>query len=330
MLDGFDIIRKIQRKHIKRLMALDNVVSCGLGYKVTDGQMTSTLAIVVGVTQKARLTQLTPSQMIPSSLEGVRTDVVEAHTIYAQNPKERVRPAPPGVSIGHVDVTAGTFGCVVRKDNKSFILSNNHVLANSNKAIRGDWILQPGSADGGTANDRIAALDAFVPINFVDAPTCPIGGSLVRGLNIIALALGSHHRVRLIRQAENQVDAAIAFPLPTDITPEILQIGVPTGVGVASLDMPVRKSGRTTGLTTGFITQVDVTVSVNYGGPVATFTNQLMTGAMSQGGDSGSLVVDEDTRAIGLLFAGSDTVTILNPIQLVLDALGVELVVEDV
>ena len=126
---------------------------------------------------------------------------------------------------------------------------------------------------------------------------------------------------------KNTVDCAIAKPLSADlVNPDILNIGIPTGVGSATLGTPVQKSGRTTGLTTDQITQIDVTVSVNYGGQLAIFRNQLMAGAMSQGGDSGSAVLDMNKQVVGLLFAGSNTTTIMNPIQFVLDALQVQLV----
>ena len=90
--------------------------------------------------------------------------------------------------------------------------------------------------------------------------------------------------------------------------------------------MRIQKSGRTTGLTTGEILQVDVTVNVQYGaGRIAQFTDQLLAGAMSQGGDSGSAVLDEQKRLTGLLFAGSDNTTIINRIENVFAALGVTL-----
>ena len=144
-----------------------------------------------------------------------------------------------------------------------------------------------------------------------------------------AKVLGSKHRVQVIQQTaqQNLVDCAIARPQTPDlVTKEILQIGTPTGVATAGLGTQVQKFGRTTGYTQGQIIQVDVTVTVNYNGPIAVFTDQLMAGAMSQGGDSGSLVLDTQKRAVGLLFAGSDTSTIINPIQFVLDALHVEIV----
>ena len=125
----------------------------------------------------------------------------------------------------------------------------------------------------------------------------------------------------------NTVDCALARPTTPDlVNPDILNIGVPLGAGTATLGTPLQKSGRTTGHTTGTVLQIDVTVTVNYGGPIATFTGQLMAGAMSQGGDSGSAVLDTSRRVVGLLFAGSASTTIINPIQFVLDALGVEIV----
>jgi hypothetical protein len=92
------------------------------------------------------------------------------------------------------------------------------------------------------------------------------------------------------------------------------------------LGLALKKSGRTTGFTTGEIQQVDVTASVQYGpGQIARFTDQLLAGAMSQGGDSGSAVLNDDNRLVGLLFAGSENTTIVNRIEHVFSALGVTL-----
>ena len=111
-----------------------------------------------------------------------------------------------------------------------------------------------------------------------------------------------------------------------DVKDEILNIGQIQGTVQGDLGMAVKKSGRTTGFTTGEIQQVDVTANVQYGaGQMAVFTDQLLAGAMSQGGDSGSAVLDEHNRLAGLLFAGSDTTTIINRIENVFSALGVSL-----
>jgi len=198
---------------------------------------------------------------------------------------------------------------------------------NSNQGKAGDLILQPGVYDGGTAEDQIAVLADFVPINFgTGAPTCPVAKGVESFLNWAARAVGSSHRVAAFREipATNRVDAAIARPLSADlVTREILEIGVPKGAGEATLGTRVKKSGRTTGLTTGQIIQIDVTVQVRYGERVAVFEDQLMAGAMSAPGDSGSAVLDEGDFVVGLLFAGSRTTTVINPIQYVLQALNV-------
>ena len=128
--------------------------------------------------------------------------------------------------------------------------------------------------------------------------------------------------------AANLVDAAVARPEDEgSILDDILEIGTVEGIEPATLGMPVRKSGRTTGFTTGEITLLDATVSVGYGsGRIARFDDQIVTGPISQGGDSGSLLVAGDSlRAVGLLFAGSDQTTVHSPIQAVLDALEIEI-----
>jgi hypothetical protein len=239
------------------------------------------------------------------------------------------------VSIGHYAITAGTLGCVVR-DRRSgvrLILSNNHVLANSNNASPGDPILQPGPYDGGTQDqDMIARLERFINLQFTTAPgSCGIAQVVADFLNWMASLAGSSHRLDVFQfqpQATNQVDAAVARPVgDSQVLDEILEIGTPSGTLPAALGMAVRKSGRTTGLTRGTVNVIAATVNVSYGaGQVATFENQIVAGPMSQGGDSGSLVLAGDSlRAVGLLFAGSEQATIFSPIDTVLEALQVDL-----
>ncbi len=87
------------------------------------------------------------------------------------------------------------------------------------------------------------------------------------------------------------------------------------GVGIGEKIKDGRCTGRTTDHTLGEIKDISATVRVDYDGRTALFRNQILTGAMSQGGDSGSLVLDRKRRAVGLLFAGSDRVTLCNPIR---------------
>ncbi len=324
--------RKLLPEVRKELMRKPNVVATGVGYKVVKGEKTSELALICSVDTKKTKESLTAKELIPASIQNVPTDVYTTGIISAlQDRRGRVRPAPGGVSIGHKDITAGTLGCLVKKNNKLFILSNNHVLANSNSASIGDTILQPGPADGGRyPQDHIADLSEFVPIVFEEEDgTCPIANAVAAVLNGLAFLTGSKTKLRSVRKqvAENLVDCAIAEPINPDyVKNEILDIGTVSEVGEASLDMEIQKSGRTTGHTTGQIMQIDVVSRVSYGpNKIATFVNQLMAGAMSQGGDSGSAVVSMDKKLVGLLFAGSTSTTVINPIQYVFEALGVTL-----
>lgn len=322
-MSALALAQQAKRRNQARLMRMRNVVAVGVGYKTVGNVQTSEVCVVVSVIKKLSLVQLSESARVPAVLGGVPTDVVETGMIFAlQDPTEKMRPARPGISIGHYQITAGTLGCLVQRGGQVFILSNNHVLANSNAAQVGDAILQPGPADGGTSADQIGTLEQFIPIGFGISPGCgcsPFG--VLRGL------LGTP-KAQINEPGNNTVDCAIAKPLSADlVNPDILNIGIPTGAGLATLGTPVQKSGRTTGHTTDQITQIDVTVSVNYGGTnVAVFTNQLMAGPMSQGGDSGSAVLDMNRQVVGLLFAGSTSTTIMNPIQFVLDALQVQIV----
>lgn len=330
-------VRTAKRLHTAALMERPNVVGVGIGRRIVGNVQTDQLCLTVLVADKIAVEGLAAEALVPSQLGEVPTDVVQVGVLRAhQDPTGRFRPAPGGVSIGHYQISAGTLGCVVRDRTTGtrLILSNNHVLANSNDAQVGDPILQPGGADGGTlANDHIANLERFCTIDFgtTTGSDCGIASAYAGLGNAIASLLGSRHRVSVQQtnpQAVNLVDAAVARPLnDTDVLDEILNIGEISGTTEGVLGMAVRKMGRTTGYTTDVITTIEATVSVNYGlGQVATFENQFVAGPMSAGGDSGSLIVAANSQeAVGLLFAGSTQTTIFNPIQAVLDCLNVEI-----
>lgn len=302
--------RSVPRNHEARLLRKRNVLGVGIAKKVVGGRQTNEPCIVVFVERKLPKHQLRPKDLVPEVIETMKTDVIETGRIVAlQSRTSRIRPAPGGVSIGHFQITAGTLGVIARRNGVRVILSNNHVLANSNAGRIGDAILQPGPHDGGTTNDRIANLEEFVPIVF-------------DGFWDWLLGLFG-----IIRPARNVVDAAVGRPLQDpDVSDEILEIGRVSGTAVAAIDMHVRKSGRTTGRTEGRISAVATTVRVSYGlTRVARFRDQVVATALSQGGDSGSLVVDDSNHAVGLLFAGSTNTTILNPISEVVALLRIQL-----
>ncbi len=316
--------------------ALANVVGMGVGVKWRGGAPTGDPALVVLVTQKLDKSALSKTDLIPSELSGMQTDVLAIGFPFAypfargvfpapvtQELAMRVRPAKGGYSISHPEVSAGTLGtCVydilpegtvtppqpgVGIPNRYYLLSNNHVIANSNAASIGDPILQPGTADGGTdPADRIANLSRFIPIRL--SPPVPL------------------------EEHNNLVDAAIAEGPFDLLNREIYWSGYVRGwrrkedVTVGTV---VQKTGRTTRYTTGRITVIDASVDVNYGGgTVARFVDQIITTNMSAGGDSGSLVTTLDNVAVGLLFAGSEVAMIANQIENVRALLRVEVAEE--
>jgi len=329
---GLTLALRAKRAHTNSLLSRQNVVACGVGFKESNGVLLEEPCVIVGVTHKVPSTQLAPEDLVPRELDSVRTDVQEVGRFRAWQlgPTDRHRPAVPGISCGHADVTAGTLGCLVRRGNELFILSNNHVLANTGQGAQGDPILQPARYDGGTLDDQIATLAEWVPLQAsVSESDCTLANLAATALNLVADASGSTTRLQAMRaqQVENKVDAALARPLePGLVGAEILGIGIPRGVHQGTLGTHVQKSGRTTGVTTGRLTQVDVTVNVDYLGKNVMFTGQFMATGMSSGGDSGAVMLDMDRYVVGLLFAGSDMATLINPIQLVLSALNVEIV----
>lgn len=324
----YDHIKKVLDKKQKSILKKKGVVATGIAYKVINGERTQELALVCSVDKKKPLSEIRKQDLIPSAVKGIPTDVVEIGVIKAFHTK-RYRPAPGGVSVAHEMVSAGTLGCLVEKDGEQYILSNNHVLAQSNDADIGDTILQPGSYDGGTnSSDRIAKLSDFVKLHFTGIPSeCSISKMFTVLVNGILSVMGSKTNIQSVKQAEtNIVDAAIAKPLKNEyVTNEIKGFGKIVGIKPAVLGMKIKKSGRTTGLTTGEIIQIDVTTNVQYGdGKTATFTDQFMAGPMSAGGDSGSAILTEDNHIVGLLYAGSEQVTLCNKIENVFKLLHID------
>lgn len=234
------------------------------------------------------------------------------------------RPLRMGASVSHHRVTAGTIGCfgVSRNGGGIGILSNNHVLANTNRAVPGDIVLQPGRVDGGPrrgALNQVATLHEYIPIDFT--PGAP-------NLVDCAFALLSEGIV---------CDACTMDVLSQ--SPKAWMIGEPDELIFD--DVPVQKVGRTTGFTEGTVEAIGVNnVKVQMiGGPrpkYALFNQQVAVAGVSEtfskGGDSGSLICTQDGRPVALLFAGTKTggrhgrgITYANPIRTVLNALAIDI-----
>ncbi|MFQ5943007.1 MAG: hypothetical protein ACE5JF_05590 [Anaerolineales bacterium] len=331
---GVEEVKRAKELSKYSILSKPNVLGVGYGYKERGGQRTDELCVVALVRVKLPKSSLKEDELVPPTFDGVSTDVVQVGEITAlQSRADRWRPAPGGVSIGHFQITAGTLGTAVRDaaSGQRLILSNNHVLANSNDAQIGDTITQPGPIDGGHAiSDKIAELERFIPIEFTREPSdCGIANWVAKAANFVARLMGSLSKLEPVREdpaAVNQVDAAVARPVDNgDLLTEILDIGEVSGKAEAVLGMGVRKSGRTTAFTTGTITVLEATIDVNYGeGRKARFEGQIVSTPMSQGGDSGSLIVAGDSlQAVGLLYAGSNQATIFNSIGDVAAALSI-------
>ena len=289
MIENHQII-ETKRKYRDNLHRYPNVIGSGIGYKVKGGKKTDEVSIQIFVSKKINIKKLNKDHIIPSTVEGYSTDVVEMEMPYALavNHTGRYRPAFPGISIGHYAITAGTLGCVYSKSGTKFILSNNHVLANSNTGIIGDPILQPGPYDGGTiANDKIGTLHSFVPVLFGNDSTNP-----------------------------NYIDAALCLPTnQADVDPVVQDLGTPTGViTTPTLGMSVAYSGRSSGIKRATIASISLDVQVSYEPHgTAYFEDQLMLSLDAIRGDSGSTVFSDPTMDyVGLVFAGGEGGAICN------------------
>lgn len=325
-------LREVLGKNKFDLLKMENVVAVGVGIKRVKGRKTEFMSVVCSVKKKVPEGELRKKDIIPKVIDRIKTDVVEVGEIKALNKRTRkYRPAPGGVSIGHEWITAGTLGCLVKKDGLVYILSNNHVLADSNNAPLGSPILQPGKYDGGEyPRDRIATLSDYVPILFLGGEGCPIGKSLAWLINLPARLFKRETRLKayIENQPLNYADAAIAKPVKDDyVIDEIMDVGKIAGLfHEVVVGMTIKKSGRTTELTEGEIEQTGVLCEVSYGNnKTAIFDDQIMAGKMCAGGDSGSAVLNMENKLVGLLFAGSDKCTVINPIFYVFDILNLSL-----
>lgn len=326
------------KKSCLKFFRSENVVGTGLGYKEKEGVRINEPSLVFLVKKKLPEEKLTPMELIPKTVDEMITDVIEVGELTFFNRTGKMRPAKPGVSIGHIDTSAGTFGALVQdlQGDKKYILSNNHVLANltdgrDGRASIGDPVLQPGRYDGGTGQDVLGYLYKFVPLyRELEEPSCPVAVKFQKTGQYFLSSVKSNYRIELykITNTENTVDAALAEPAADNmVQPEILEVGVPMGTAQAVPGMNVLKSGRTTGLTRGVVTVIEATLRITVGeGSSVILSEQIVCSAMGAPGDSGSLILDEKLQAVGLLCAGSNQVTVANNISNVLSMLEVVLV----
>jgi len=311
-------VAAVQELHTKRLMADPEVI--GTAVTIDDNSQPAVMLLVTS--QRA-------FDAAPKTLDGVPVKVVLTDKIVAMKTSgisHTAKQTPPiqlGTSGGwRYDLAngyccGGTLGSLINVGGQQRILSNYHVLeadivsgGNTRVATTGDYIIQPGLID--------------------------VGCNAANAQNVATL-------VKTSSLPNSNVDASSATVISGMVssTGAILEVGTLSASTVAaSLNQLVKKSGRTTGLTRSYVSGLNATVSITYenecaGGTAFTksFTGQiLIANSRSKflaGGDSGSLLAEDVTtnpRAVGLLFAGSTSIAVANPIGQVLSFFGATMV----
>jgi hypothetical protein len=314
---------KVQNRHTTELMAIDGVVGTATAFDAAGKPVVKVLterALGVG--------------RLPAQLEGVA--VVEevtgrivamkgggggvSHTAKQTPPIQLGTSGGPTLDLANGFCCGGTLGSLVQKGGNQYILSNSHVFAgdvanggNGRVSTLGDDITQPGLIDIGcvASNGQVVAdlssLSTLYPPNSTPNVDCAIAQ---------------------VRSGMVRSDGAI------------LEVGTISASTVAAfVGQAVKKSGRTTGLTRSSVSGLNATINVGYETECAgtSFTKQftgqiLITNRSSRflnSGDSGSLMVEDvntNPRAVGLLYAGSSTIAVANPIGAVLSHLGATMV----
>lgn len=322
-------IRSIKQNTEGDLLKRPGVTGVDIGNKLVKGQETGEVAIRVYVAKKG---DVPPDQRILPAIDGIKTDVIERifvlhplmlkiQDVVLMTDAGRYEPLKGGISIGPCRsvylndadaacqgapgagwyIFVGTLGAFVR-DNATgaeMMLSNFHVMCVNNAWAVGDQMVQPGR---------------------VDAGNCP------------ADVVGALQRASL----GGQVDCAVASHTARTYQCSIMDIGDVAGTDTATVGMAVRKRGRTTGLTYGTVDTTDLSVNINYcnGLGTITLTNQIgikvdpaHSPKFGDHGDSGSVVVTDARKVVGLYFAGASdgSYGVANPIQAVLSALNVNI-----
>ncbi len=261
-----------------------DIVSVDLGIKSREGKLVEELAWRIFVQNKRPSSELKPDELIPKEYAGLPTDVHQFEMGHLEElpDVETYRPLWGGIQIKNAFSNGGTLGCFVtlNTNNKVHLLSNHHVLGNTNGMIVGQ-------------------------------PTDPNGECCCCTGNYIAKVV-TGYEPGMVGILTTDVDASIAIlmgqtagdPITTRYANNIIGIGPVFGSTAAAIGDVVRKRGRTTGLTRGTVTSI--TSAPIIGGQ--NYSQQLdithIVEDWSQPGDSGSAVVNNLNQVVGLHFAG--------------------------
>jgi hypothetical protein len=253
----------------------------------------------------AQLEEIVPSELkIPGVDIPVGIDIVSVGEVSPMAFTTRCRPMHVGASISHNRVQSGTLAafatCMGANDDSVYALSCNHVLAEFNSLSVGDAVVQPGVTDKGKAKDKIGELAALIPLAYSD------------------------------EEYLNYADAALAKITEPDCLPDGIN-ALPT----VAINRDLRKNsrvhmiGRTSGRSVGQTIDISARLRLRYPrGPRSTslvgFTDVVVCTPFTKRGDSGALVMDNNNRAVGLIMAGSNRVSIMCKIGYIIDSLNIE------
>jgi len=275
------LVMRVQNDHTSSLLAHAGVIGTGTGANASGEPAILVLAERAGVAG------------LPASLQGIPVEVRVVGKVVPYAKPGGGGTLQMGTSTGNdLECSAGTLSCVVVRGGTQYFLSNNHVFARENDASNGERIDAPGRYDGHprcAQTQQCGTLADFQAISFT---------------------------------SNNTIDAAITLP-SAGRTFTCAEAGgyTPSSTVVSpSVNLAVKKTGRTSGLTHGTISAINVTIQVQYSSGIATFVNQIMVpGTFIRSGDSGSLMVTETgNNPVGLCFAGGGGGSFANPIGPVL------------
>lgn len=313
-------IEETKNKVSKKLLSKTGISGVAVGKKIVNGIPTNEDSIMVFVTKKMDKDAITKygasSDIVPEEINGIPTDIIEVGDIKPQlGFKDKVRPVRPGYSISHGKVTAGTLGgFFYDRDGDLVALSNFHVLTDDGNSKIGDIIYQPGTAD---TRENLSFKGWKQPYQ-----SFPYIGTLKKFHKLSTRGYYTH-------------DSAIAKIYPELFDSGLIDLEYPginkklNGFGDVNAGDIVHKCGRTTGFTSGKVIATNGEFSIDYGVGTVKFKNVILTNAMSQGGDSGSILFDGNMNMVGLLFAGSQKVTLYNDIKDVVEFYGLRLISEE-
>ncbi len=278
------------------LKRIPGVVSVGVGLKEVAGSLTADLVWRVYVKEKRKPSEVPAGEMIPSEIKGFKTDVILMQDTRPAADEDKYRPLRGGIQIGNGSGAVGTLGCLATRQDGTgdwVALSNHHVMLAGGKSV-GDNV-RIGQADVSgccccTCGEIGTVLAAHIG-GTTDCAICSIDGDV-----------GHNH--------------------------EIQGIGTVRGWTGALPGETVRKRGRTTGLTTGTVSDVNYNTTSTAGD---SFNNQLLiapiagTANMVLPGDSGSAVVDGDVKVVGLIWGQNGANGVASQISFVRTEMNIDI-----